>query len=244
VRLTRISEYEAYGLGEQEWRRLALLGDLLLDAGLNVTGIKDPEEIERVHFLDSLSLLRIPAVAGASNMADVGSGGGMPALVLALALPQAMITAIESQRKKCGHIERAANELGLHNVRVCCARAEDHGRAEGREAYDLVVSRAVAALPVVMEYSLPLLRIGGEMVAMTGLISDQERIQASTALDILGGQGLTAIRMDPFVGSRDRWAYIATKARVTPEQFPRRVGMPAKRPLGKHRTEPEEGISL
>ena len=99
---------------------------------------------------------------------------------------------------------RVAEILKLDNVHVCCERAEDHARSPSRESYDVVVSRAVAALPVVAEYSLPLLHIGGTMVAMKGLISDQERTQALLALGILGADGLEVVRLDPFSGSRDR----------------------------------------
>jgi 16S rRNA (guanine527-N7)-methyltransferase len=230
------SAYAEYGLDESAQRRLAVLGDLLLGAGFNVTGVRDPWDIERVHFLDSLSLLRVGSVPLANRLADIGSGGGLPALVLALVLPGADVTAIESHGKKCEFIARAAETLGLGNVSVCHLRAEDHARLVGRAAYDVVVSRAVAALPVIAEYSLPLLRLGGEMVAMKGLVSDQERIQASGALDILGADALEAIKMDPFAGSTNRWVYLAKKVRVTPADFPRRAGVPAKRPLGERRT--------
>lgn len=229
-----------YGLDGPAQRRLALLGDLVLGAGFNITGVKDPAEIERVHFLDSLSLLGLEAVSSAKRLADVGSGGGLPGLVLALALPRAEVTAIESQRKKCAHIERTAEALGLGNVIVRCARAEDHARTGGREAYDVVVSRALAALPVVAEYSLPLLRVGGNMVAMKAHISDHERTQASHALGILGADELEVVRLDPFPGSRDRLVYVARKVRPTPEAYPRRAGMPAKRPLGQRNTERTE----
>lgn len=231
--LTETSAYSAYGLDAESQRRLGLLCDLILEAGFNVSGIKDPVEIESLHFLDSLSLLRLEVVAAASLIADVGSGGGLPALVLGLAAPSVRVTAIESQRKKCEHIKRAAAVLALDNVSVCCARAEDHARAGGGGLYDVVVSRAVAALPVVVEYSLPLLRTGGAMVAMKGQVSDHERTQASHALGILGGDELEAVRLDPFPGARDRVAYVAKKVRPTPSGYPRRAGMPLKRPLGQ-----------
>lgn len=225
-------DYRDSGLTEPARDRLGRLGDLILEAGLNVTGIREPEEIERVHFLDSLSLLKIEAVTDAERIADVGSGGGLPALVIAIALPDTKVTAVESQRKKCEHIERTAKALGLENVSVCCARAEDHGRTGGRGVYDVVVSRAVATLPVVAEYSLPLLRVGGTMVAMKGAISDEERTQALAALGILGAGGLETVRLDPFEGSRERSAYLAKKVGETPSEYPRRAGMPLKRPLG------------
>jgi 16S rRNA (guanine527-N7)-methyltransferase len=233
LELTYTSIYGDYGLDAEVQRGLAALGDLILRAGFNVTGVSNPKEIECIHFLDSLSLLKIDAVSEAQCLADVGSGGGLPALVLALALPKAEIVAVESQRKKCAYIERSAQALGLANVRVLCLRAEEYGRSASREAHDVVVSRAVAALPVVAEYSLPLLRVGGTMVAMKGLVSDQERTQAARALGILGADRLDAVHLDPFEGSQNRWAYVAEKVRVTPGEFPRRPGIPAKRPLGE-----------
>jgi 16S rRNA (guanine527-N7)-methyltransferase len=224
--------YASYGLGTRAQSRLSVLGDLLLGAFCNVTGIDEPGEIERFHFLDSLSLLVLPAVSQAADLADVGSGGGLPALVLALARPDMVVTAIESQRKKCEHVQSAVLALDLNNVRVCCMRVEDHARSEGRAGYDVAVSRAVATLPVVAEYSLPLLRIGGSMVAMKGSISDQERTRATRALAILGADGLEAFRSESFEGAHDRWVYLAAKVRPTPDEYPRRSGVPAKRPLG------------
>lgn len=233
MRLTFGAAYEGYGLSAESVDTLGRLGDLILHAGLNITALTEPEEIERQHFLDSLSLLTIPPVTQARQIVDIGSGGGLPALLLALALPASRVTALESLQKKCTYIENTARELGLTNVQVVCARAEDYGRDSGRAAHDVAVSRALAALPVVAEYSLPLLALNGTMVAMKGQISDQERIQASKALGILGADALEALHLEPFEGAVNRWVYMARKVRPTPEDYPRRTGTPAKRPLGE-----------
>ena len=232
MKLKFVGAYKEHGLNDESVSVLARLGDLILEAGLNITALTDPEEIERQHFLDSLSLLAIPSVTRARRIVDVGSGGGLPALLLAIALPASSITALESLQKKCTYIESTARELGLTNVVVACGRAEDYGRGSGRAAHDVAVSRALAALPVVVEYSLPLLELEGLMVAMKGQISDQECIQASKALGILGAGALEAKRLEPFEGAVNRWAYMARKVRPTPADYPRRAGMPAKRPLG------------
>jgi 16S rRNA (guanine527-N7)-methyltransferase len=231
VRLIETTHYEAHGLDEGAQTRLAALGDLLLGAEFNVTAVSTPEAIERMHFLDSLSLLALPEVRTARRIVDIGSGAGLPALVLALVL-SADVLALESHRKKCDFIERAAREMELANLGVACARAEEYGRNEGREAHDCAVSRALAALPVVLEYSMPLLSPGGFVVAMKGAISDQERIQAERALGILGGDSLRAVKLQPFPDAEKRWAWIASKSRPTPRAYPRRPGVPAKRPLG------------
>jgi 16S rRNA (guanine527-N7)-methyltransferase len=233
VELTQAEAYAANGLGPEALAMLSLLGDLLVDAPFNVTSIKEPEAIENFHFLDSLSLLAFPAVRSAQCVADIGSGAGLPALVLGVSLPLARITAVEAQHKKCRFIEEAAAAMALRNVEVRCLRAEDYGRLDGRAAHDVVVSRALAALPTVAEYSLPLLEQNGMMIALKGDISDQERIQAQKALAILGGGELEAVRLQPFAGAQNRWAYSVRKVKATPAPYPRRAGTPLRRPLGR-----------
>jgi 16S rRNA (guanine527-N7)-methyltransferase len=233
VELTQSQAYAERGLGAEAIAGLCTFGDLLLHAAFNVTSIREPEAIERFHFLDSLALVDLAPVRAARRLADLGSGAGVPALVLAIALPSARVTAVESQQKKCRFIEQAANAMGLRNVDVRCERAEDYGRKAGRGVHDVVVSRALAALAVVAEYSLPLLEQGGAMIAMKGAISDQERIQAEKALAILGGGGLESVRLEPFAGAENRWVYLAQKAGVTPPTFPRQAGTAARRPLGE-----------
>lgn len=232
MELTQSQAYAERGLGAEAVAALSTLGDLLLDAAFNVTSIREPEAIERFHFLDCLALLDLAAVRTARRLADLGSGAGLPALVLALVLPSAAVTPVESQQKKCRFIEQAANAMGLHNVEVRYARVEDYGRKAGRGAHDAVVSRALAALSVVAEYSLPLLEHGGTMIAMKGAISNEERIQAENALAILGGGGLEPVKLEPFAGAENRWVYLARKERPTPASFPRQAGTAARRPLG------------
>jgi 16S rRNA (guanine527-N7)-methyltransferase len=232
MELTYTEAYAAKRLADDALERLSTLGDLLMTAALNVTSIQDPEAIEQFHFLDSLSLLDVPVIRSAERLADLGSGAGLPALVLATALPALEVTAVESVQKKCDFIAQAASQMGLANVDVCCCRAEEHGRGVGRASYDVVVSRALASLPVVAEYSVPLLRVGGSMVAMKGEISNQECIQAEKALDILGAGRLESARLEPFTGAENRWVYVAGKVRETPDPYPRRPGVATKRPLG------------
>ena len=232
MELTYTDAYAARGLAPGQIDGLSTLGDLLLSAAFNVTSIREPADIERFHFLDSLSLLDLGQIQTASRLVDLGSGAGLPALVLALALPQSQVTAVESLRKKCAFISQAASAMQLKNIQVRCGRAEEYGQDTGRGAHDVVVSRALAALPVVAEYSVPLLVRDGTMVAMKGEISNQERIQAQKALDILGAGDLESIKLEPFAGAENRWVYLARKERPTPAAFPRRPGTPASRPLG------------
>jgi 16S rRNA (guanine527-N7)-methyltransferase len=220
------------GLDVRTQDRLAVLGDLLLSSATNVTAVKEPREIERRHFLDSLSLLDLPEVRDASNIVDVGSGAGLPALVLALALPETSLVALESHEKKCSFIHKAIQELALSNVSVECARAEDYARGPKRASFDVAVSRALASLSVVAELSLPLLKVGGVMIAMKGSICNEERTRGEKALAILGADPMDVVRLYPFSDAENRWVCVAVKRRETDASYPRRPGVPARKPLG------------
>ena len=232
MELTYTRNYAERGLAPEQIDKLSNLGDLLLNAGFNVTSVREPVDIERFHFLDCLALLDLAVIRTSRRLADLGSGAGLPALVLALALPGMQVTAVESQKKKCTFIEHAASVMELANVQVRWHRAEEYGQGPARGVHDAVVSRALAALAIVAEYSLPLLECGGAMVAMKGEISNQERIQAQKALDILGGGILESEKLEPFAGAENRWIYLARKEKPTPTAFPRRPGTPTRRPLG------------
>jgi 16S rRNA (guanine527-N7)-methyltransferase len=233
VVLQERAAYQRRGLSREAVERLAALGDLLLGAPINVTGIREPAAVERFHFLDSLSLLDVPRLHSATTAVDLGSGGGLPALVLAIALPGVAVTAVESSRKKCRFISSAASRLGLTNVLVECGRAEEIGRGLLRDSSDVVTARALASLPVVLEYGLPLVKPGGLLVAMKGILSDQERIVAEKSAAILGGGPITAIQVWPFEDASNRWLYLVEKVGRTPSLYPRRVGVPGRRPLGE-----------
>jgi len=232
LNLQENSAYLACGLTEEMIAKLDRFGDLLLASPVNVTAIRDPLGIEHLHFLDSLSLLAVPEVNEAGRAVDVGSGGGLPAIVLALALPHVNVVAVESIHKKCVFIEQAATLLGLSNLIVECARAEDLGHSDLRESFDLAVTRAVAPMAVVAEICLPLVRVGGVVVTMKGPMSDEERIQGQNALAILGAEECPSRQVRPFPGAENRWLHVARKVRSTPPAYPRRAGVPQKRPLG------------
>jgi 16S rRNA (guanine527-N7)-methyltransferase len=235
--LRETGAYADWGLGGDALAQLSLLGDLLLESRDNVSGIRDPSGVERHHYLDSLSLLSLPAIREAKRLVDIGSGGGLPALVLAIALPQAAVGAIESVRKKCSFIAAAAADLGLVNVEVHCGRAEDVGHGQMRASQDVAIARALASLPVVLEYGLPLVRLGGLVIAMKGPISNEERIRSSEAAAILGGGPPESARVQPFPEAENRWFHVVRKSRDTPKKYPRRPGLPAKRPLGERQGE-------
>lgn len=237
MNLQETAAYLAHGLTDEAIANLGRFGDFLLSSPVNVTAIREPLGIEHLHFLDSLSLLTVPEVNEAGRLVDVGSGGGLPAIVLALALPRLNVVAVESIRKKCAFIEEVGLLMGLSNLRVECARAEDLGHSALRESFDVAVTRAVAPMAVLAEICLPLVRVGGVVVAMKGSISDQECIEGQNALAILGAVGGTARQVQPFPGAENRWLHVARKASSTPPDYPRRAGVPQKRPLGAERAD-------
>ena len=155
----------------------------------NVIGTTDFEEILQRHILDSLSCLLFLPLYEASRVADIGSGGGLPGIPLAVMLPGAEVTLLEATGKKAAFLRYASEELGLANVWVVNARVEESGREEvHRAAYDACTVRALARLSVVAEYCLPLLRPGGTVVAMKGRLDAEERYEGERALAELGGR--------------------------------------------------------
>src|ERR1700761_8912260 len=145
----------------QQHSLLIVLRALATDAHAP-TSVRDPPLAQRVHIADSLAALELEEVHRARRLVDIGSGAGFPGLPLAVALPAAEVALLESQGRKCAFLERVCADAGIENARVVCARAEDW--KEGLEQGDVVVARAVAAQPVVLEYAAPLLRIGGLLV--------------------------------------------------------------------------------
>ncbi len=230
--LSHRTDYEERGLSPEGIGRLSVFGDMLLASQSNVTAVRDSEAMEEVHFLDSLSFLDIPEVLTARSLLDVGAGGGLPAVVLAIALPDVRIVALDSVGKKCAFIESVRARLSLQNLEVVCARSEDYGRTAARESFEVVVARAVAPLPILAELCVPLVRVGGVFVAAKGALSDQERIEGAAALAILGCDPYRSVRARSFERAENRWLLVAKKERDTPAEYPRRAGMPAKRPLG------------
>ena len=201
----------------------------------NVIGTKDFGEILRRHVLDSLSCLLFTPLKNARKVGDIGSGGGLPGIPLAVALPNAEVTLFESTGKKAEFLRYAVEELGLANVRVVNARIEESARDDDhRGKYGVCTARALARLSVVSEYSLPLLRRGGHVVAMKGRVDADEWTEGGRALKTLGGRVSEEIQVHylPDVEQGERRLVLLEKTEETPEVYPRRTGTPARNPLG------------
>ena len=196
------------------------------NARFNLTSAAALADIERVHFLDALSLARL-LPRGAGSLVDVGSGGGFPGLVLAVALPGLRVTLVEASRKRAAFLRETAEALGV-SARVEEGRAETLAHMpELREAFDAATGRALGALPTVLELTLPFVRVGGVLLAQRGAEGAQEARAAANAARLLGGE----VRSVEAVGA-GKTVVVVGKAARTPGAYPRGVGRAAKRPLG------------
>jgi 16S rRNA (guanine527-N7)-methyltransferase len=201
------------------------------------TTVSAPAEALDAHVADSLSGLAVSDIGRARRIVDVGAGAGFPGLALAIAVPRARVDLVDSAGRKTAVIARLAQAAELSNARAITARAEDWARTPaalggGGSAYDAMVARAVAALPVLVEYAAPLLVEGGVLVAWKGARSPDEEAAGAAAAAAVGLAPEEVLRVEPFKGARDRHLHVFRKIAPTPERFPRRAGMARKRPLG------------
>jgi 16S rRNA (guanine527-N7)-methyltransferase len=194
------------------------------------TTVREPAAAVDVHIADSLTGLEVAQLRGADSIADLGAGAGFPGLVLAIALPTAAIDLIEATRRKVEVIERLASAAGV-TVRALPLRAEEWAARDGAGSYEAVTARALAPLPVLVEYAAPLLQLGGAFVAWKGARDLEEEAAGAAAASVVGLE-LAEIRpVSPYPASERRHLYVYSKVRQTPERFPRRPGIAAKRPL-------------
>jgi 16S rRNA (guanine527-N7)-methyltransferase len=211
-------------------RRLASLLALLESDEHAPTAVRDALRAAQTHVADSLAALEIPALRTAARIADLGSGAGFPGLALAVALPDAEVSLIESQRRRCEFLERACAAAEVENARVVCARAEEWDDGMGRN--EVVVARALAAQAVVLEYAAPLLVMGGTLIDWRGRRERAAEDAADRASALLGLRRAEVRRVAPFEGATEHHLHVFVKAQETPARFPRRAGIARKRPLG------------
>lgn len=226
--------------------RMALTADQLAEFDLyarrlleenqrtNLTSTRDRESLYRRHFAESLAILRALEDRGValSPMIDVGAGAGFPGLPMKIARPEVQLTLLEATGKKTRFLEAIVAELGLTGVRVILGRAEDIAHdAAHREMYRLVLARALAPLPVALELTLPFLAAKGVLAAPKGSAVQREVQASGNALATLGGELEATVPLDLPGEGPAQTVVIVRKTTATPAQYPRRAGMPAKRPL-------------
>jgi 16S rRNA (guanine527-N7)-methyltransferase len=219
-----------HGLDDgQRWQLDAILGELEGDGGAP-TAVVDGNEAVDVHLADSLVALEVPELAVAARIVDIGSGAGFPGLALAVALPGARVGLVESQRRKCEFLERACAAAGVENAHVVCARVEEW--RDGILINDVVVARALAPQPVVLEYAAPLLKPGGTLIDWRGRRNTEGEMHARGAAEVLGLRLREIRHVAPYEGALYHHLHVYDKVAETPTRFPRRVGVARKRPLG------------
>jgi 16S rRNA (guanine527-N7)-methyltransferase len=199
---------------------------------VNLTAITDPLAVEMRHFLDSLSILKVATLPAGTRVIDVGAGAGFPGLPLKIACPQIQLTLLEATGKKTTFLQHIITQLNLSQVKIANARAEEAGQDPAhREKYDVVLARAVAHMPILAEYLLPLCKIGGRCIAMKGESAANEIGIAENALRLLGGRfvQMTPIEL-PHV-AETHYLVVIEKIAATPHQYPRKPGIPSKKPL-------------
>ncbi|HNQ95507.1 MAG TPA: 16S rRNA (guanine(527)-N(7))-methyltransferase RsmG [Anaerolineales bacterium] len=198
----------------------------------NLTAIRDSESIRTKHFLDSFSCVLAWQANPPASLIDVGTGAGFPGLALKILYPNLKLALVDSVGKKAMFCQHIVSALGLNDVSVIQARAEDLGHNKNhREAYDWAVARAVANLNVLSEYLLPLVKVGGTALAQKGETARAEAKSAGKAIKLLGGKLRELIPVKLPDVEDDRYLVLVDKVAATPEKYPRKAGIPAKQAL-------------
>lgn len=213
--------------------RLNLYGNLLLswNEKINLTAITDPEEVLYKHFYDCILFLKHIKPNTGDTLIDVGTGAGFPGMVLKIMRPDIRVTLLDSLNKRLVFLNDVIEKTGLEGVCTVHMRAEDAGKTPlHREKYDIACARAVAALPSLMEYCLPLVKKGGVFVAMKGASAKEEAAAACNASRLLGGEKPNII-CETLTGNEQRAFVITKKISQTPTKYPRKPSNISKQPL-------------
>lgn len=230
-------------LTPQQKDQIHLYVDTLLqwNQKMNLTAVTEVSEVMERHIEDSLAV--VPPIQSSYlahcessfenlNLVDVGSGAGLPGLILAIACPGWKVTLLESMNKRCTFLENAVDLIGLSNVKIVRGRAEDLGQNLGfREVFDVAVARAVAEMRILAEYCLPLVRVGGLFIAAKGHDPQEEVRRAGRAINLMGASLLQTCSVESHSPYGQRTAIICYKESPTPRNYPRDPGTPAKLPL-------------
>lgn len=197
---------------------------------INLTAITEPKEVLQKHFIDSLTIL--PYIEENKTIIDVGTGAGFPGIPVKIAKENTKVVLLDALNKRLNFLNEVINELELKNIQTIHARAEEAGKNKNlRENFDIAVSRAVAPLNILVEYLLPLVKIGGKCICMKGSNIEEELKNSKKAIDMLGGE---IEKVDEFVlpdSDIKRSVIVIKKIKETPAKYPRKPGTPAKEPL-------------
>jgi 16S rRNA (guanine527-N7)-methyltransferase len=225
-----------YDLTAEQAQHLRVFLTALAEDPHAPSAVRDPDDALDVHLADSLAgLPALDAVIArgvAARVADIGSGAGLPGIPLAVARPSVHFDLVEATQRKCSFLTGVVRRLGLGNVVVRCTRAEELPGEVARESYGVVLARAVASLPTLVEYAAPLLEEGGDLIAWKGRRDSDEEAAGERAGRQAGLEPMAVQPVTPYEQSRNRHLNLYRKVRPCPPRFPRRPGMAHRRPLG------------
>lgn len=227
----RARQFEINLSGEQKGKFYQYM-QLLLEWNerMNLTAIIEPKEILIKHFIDSISIT--PYIRENAKILDVGTGAGFPGIPLKIVLPQSSFSLLDSLNKRINFLKEVIQNLKLENIEAIHGRAEEFGKVTGkREYYDVVTSRAVAKLNILLEYMLPFVKIGGKCICMKSVEIDEELKEAKKAIEILGGAIEKVEEVTLENTDITRKLVIIEKIKETPERYPRKAGTPEKEPI-------------
>jgi len=217
----KINQFKSYQQELLEWNQKT-----------NLTSITEPVQVEIKHFIDSLSCLKIIDSPRSNKIIDIGSGAGFPGIPIKIVYPNKDIILLEATQKKVDFCRHILNKFDLNPNAALVGRAEDIAHdVNQREKYDIAISRAVASLPALMELLLPFVKVGGTAIAMKGKDIQQELVSAERALQILGGRIELVQKIFLPILEEERNLIKISKINSTPEKYPRRPGLPVKKPL-------------
>lgn len=220
-------------LDREKTERLTVYGNLLLEWNekMNLTAITEPEEMLYKHFYDCILFFKHIKPCRGESLIDVGTGAGFPGMVLKIMRPDINVTLLDSLNKRLVFLNEVIEKTGLQGICTVHMRAEDAGKSPvHREKYGIACARAVAAMPVLMEYCIPFVKKGGMLVAMKGAAAKEETAAAANAARLLGAQKPTII-CETLTGNEQRAFVISKKISQTPTKYPRKPAEISKQPL-------------
>ena len=199
---------------------------------MNLTGIEDEKEVYIKHFLDSVSAVTNGYIKDGLSIIDVGTGAGFPGLPLRICLRNTKVTLLDSLNKRIKFLDEVINKIGLIDINTIHGRAEDFGKSdEYREQYDIATARAVAGLPILMEFCVPFVKVGGYFVCLKGPNANLELEESKAAMEVLGVEFIEKINIELPESDLNHNILVFIKVKNTPEKYPRKAGKPVKSPI-------------
>lgn len=199
---------------------------------MNLTGIEDEKEVYIKHFLDSVSAIKNGYIKDGMSIIDVGTGAGFPGMPLRICLPNTKVTLLDSLNKRINFLQEVSNQIGIEDIEFIHGRAEDFGKDEMyREQFDIATARAVAGLPILMEFCVPFVKVGGYFICLKGPNANLELEESKSAMDVLGLEFIEKIDVELPDSELNHNILVFKKVKNTPDKYPRKAGKPAKAPI-------------